>query len=127
MRFRWRLMISIVPVVLALVGKLLVDLPNAKTLVAQPVFYNISIDLLLAAFGILLGALIIAFREPAIRKEVFWCSLAIFVALFVDLLLSVIVPALMGTPQGPLEVALSVILPDLVALVVFAFAVGVGT
>jgi hypothetical protein len=52
---------------------------------------------------------------------------ASFVTLFFCLGLSVIVPNLMGDPMGNTEILLSVALPDLLALIVFGFAVSVGT
>jgi hypothetical protein len=127
MKLRWRLLMSLAPVLLALIGKLFIDLPKAKELVHDPNFYNISVDLLLASFGILLGSLIIAHKEPQIRKDIFVCTLLLFGTLFFSLGLSVIVPSIMGDPKGIMEIVLSVALPDLLALSVFGFAVNVGT
>ena len=78
MKLRLRLLISLAPVLLALVGKLFIDLPNAKTLVHEPSFYNISVDLLLAEFGILLGSLILSYKDDRIRKEIFVCTLVLW-------------------------------------------------
>ena len=130
MSWWWRLLISLAPVVLALVGKLFINLAKAKELVRDPTFYNISIELLLAAFGILLGALIVAYKDRSsdkIRREVFTCSLVLSGALLGSLALSVIVPTVMGASMDMAEVILAVILPDAIALVVFGFAVSVGT
>jgi hypothetical protein len=127
MKLRWRLLISLAPVLLALVGKLLIDLPKAKILIYEPNFYNISVDLLLASFGILLGSLIVAYKDDKIRKDIFICTLLLFGVLLCSLGLSVIVPNLMGDPAATTEILLSVALPDLLALSVFGFAVGVGT
>jgi hypothetical protein len=75
----------------------------------------------------LVGSLILAYKDEKIRKDIFTCALVLFGALLCSLALSVVVPNLMGDPMGPIEIFLAVALPDLLALSVFGFAVGVGT
>jgi hypothetical protein len=127
-----RLAISAVPLGLALLVKLLsMAVQDQRHLQRLPdTFFDISSDLILSSFGILLGVLFLSAKAHLSLKEMKEIG-AGFAVVFVSLLIcqffSLVVPAAHWEWANQYEFFWSIMVPDLVGLFALGLAVKVGT
>jgi|SRR5579863_6842489 len=147
--FAGRLSISLLPEFLSLIEKLLVmaagDDAQRQALHELPIsFFDVSSDLLLSAYGTVLGVVFVLYRQPAKAEphgtkqnqptlggitfgqltEIFFVSLVLFVMTFLIFLFTLVVPA--AHWAWFFNTFWTIVVPDALGLVALGLAVRVA-